>query len=233
MYDEDELLPISGLQHLLFCERRAALVHVEGLWDDNVFTVEGTILHDRAHDLGTEVRSDLRIARGLRLRSLALGLSGMADVVEFHLLARGEGAVGVSLEGVAGLWRPVPVEYKRGKLRREEGYVIQLCAQALCLEEMLSTSVRRGAVFYGKTRRRLEIDFDGKLREATKDAAAGLHRLIESGVTPAARRGPKCERCSLLEKCLPALQSKRRSVSRYLATAISAAEGDALERGVA
>lgn len=229
MYQEDDLLPISALQHLLFCERRAALVHLEGLWNENLFTAEGRILHDRAHELGTDVRSDVRTARGLRLRSLALGLSGTADVVEFYRVTGAEGVAGVPIEDVQGLWRPVPVEYKRGRLRREEGYEIQLCAQALCLEEMLGTTVARGAVFYGKTRRRLEIEFDEKLRKATNEAAVRLHKLIESKVTPTAPYKPKCERCSLLEVCLPTALSKRKSARGYLAAAISAAEGDVNE----
>ncbi len=226
MYQEDDLLPISALQHLLFCERRAALIHLEGLWNENLFTAEGRILHDRAHDLGTDVRSDVRTARGLRLRSLALGLSGTADVVEFYRLSGDKDEAGVRLQDVDGLWRPMPVEYKRGRLRREEGYEIQLCAQALCLEEMLSTPVTRGALYYGKTRRRLEIELDGTLRKATEQAAARLHELIDSRVTPTAAHQRKCESCSLVEACLPTALNKRRSARRYLAKAISEAEGE-------
>ena len=226
LFCEDDLLPIRALADLAFCERRAALHHIEGIWQDNIFTAEGTILHERTHDLGTEVRSGVRIARGLRLRSLTLGLSGVADVVEFYRVTGDEGVAGVPIEDVQGLWRPVPVEYKRGRLRREEGYEIQLCAQALCLEEMLHTTVTLGAGYYGKTRRRLELELDGTLRKATEQAAARLHELIDSRVTPSAARQRKCESCSLAEACLPTVLSKRRSARRYLAKAFSTAEED-------
>ena len=214
MYIEDDLLPISALQHLLFCERRAALVHLEGLWDENLFTSEGHLLHDRADDSETEVRGDLRIARGLRLRSLRLGLVGRADVVEFHRLT--ERDTGVQLEGVAGLWQPMPVEYKRGALRKEEGYEIQLCAQALCLEEMLNAGIPSGAIYWGKTRRRVDIAFDRKLRAGTEAAAARLHELLNGNATPQAVLGPKCERCSVLDLCLPKATGGQRSARGYL-----------------
>ncbi len=226
MYDEDALLPISGLQHVIFCERRAALVFIERIWAENTYTAEGSIAHERAHDADTEARSDIRIARGLRLRSLELGLSGMADIVEFHLARDLDGPPGIALEGNAGKWHPVPVEYKRGRLREEEGYEIQLCAQALCLEEMLGTAIPKGFIYYGKTRRRLEIVFDEKLRSRTREAAARLHALIESGETPKAEITPRCERCSLIDLCLPAVTLPRRSASSYLRKAISEAEGE-------
>lgn len=221
-YTEDELLPISALQHLLFCERRAALVHIEGLWDDNLFTTEGSLLHERADETSTEVRGDVRIARGLRLRSLRLGLTGKADVVEFHCASVGE--AGVRLDGVAGLWQPMPVEYKRGALRKEEGYEVQLCAQALSLEEMLNVGIPAGAIYYGKTRRRLDIAFDEKLRRETEAAVEHLHELLEGHATPHAARGPKCERCSLVDLCLPRATGGQRSAQRYLAKAIADAE---------
>ena len=182
---------------IVFCERRAALHHLEGIWEDNVFTVEGTFLHHKAHsEERLESRGDVRIVRGLRLRSLRLGLSGIADVVEFHRLpeadtaSRGENVslpASVRLPGARGLWQPFPVEYKRGRLRREEGYEVQLCAQALCLEEMLAVAVPKGAVFYGQPRRRLEVTFGEELRRETETAAAQLHVLIRAGKTPPAR----------------------------------------------
>ncbi len=211
MYTEDDLLPISALQHLLFCERRAALVHIEGLWGENVFTTEGTLLHDRADEPGTEVRGDMRIARGLRLRSLRLGLAGIADVVEFHKVENG-----IPLEGIGGLWYPTIVEYKRGKLRKEDGYEIQLCAQALCLEEMLGAKILSGEIYYGKTKRRLDIVFNEKLRRETEAAAAHLHDLLEGNVTPRAVWGPKCEKCSLVDLCLPKATGGKGSVEDYL-----------------
>jgi CRISPR-associated exonuclease Cas4 len=227
MYSEDELLPLSALQHLLFCERRAALVHIEGIWEENVFTVEGAHAHRRVEeDLPVESRGDIRIARGLPLRSLRLGLSGKADVVEFHRVGGGDSvrtsaesedkAHGIGLPEASGLWMTFPVEYKRGRLRREEWYEVQLCAQALCLEEMLEVRVTEGAIFYGKPRRRLEVPFDPDLRERTEGAAARLHELIRAGVTPKARYEKKCESCSLIKVCLPRAMSSKRGAAGYL-----------------
>jgi CRISPR-associated exonuclease Cas4 len=226
-FSEDDLLPVSALADLVFCERRAALHHVEEIWADNVFTVEGTFLHQKAHSEDRlESRGDVRIARGLRLRSLRLGLSGIADVVEFHRLLEGEAAApsqgnslpsGVPLSGARGLWQPFPVEYKRGRLRREEGYEVQLCAQALCLEEMLGVAVPVGAVFYGQPRKRLEVTFSEELRKETETAAARLHELTRAGKTPPARYEKKCESCSLLTLCMPKTTGGRKSVDRYLA----------------
>ena len=223
LFSEEDLLPVSALADLVYCERRAALHHLELIWEDNSLTVEGTYLHEKVDSQGpAEVRGDLRIVRGLRLRSLQLGLSGKADVVEFHRVPEGES--GIRLEGVAGLWRPTPVEYKRGRLRHEEGYEVQLCAQAMCLEEMLKIDVRGGAIFYGKTRRRLEIAFDEKLRRETEAAAQRLHELLNGSATPRAVQGPKCERCSLLDLCLPGATGKDNNVRRYLAKAITEGE---------
>lgn len=216
-FDEDYLLPLSRLSDLVFCERRAALHLVEGLWNDNPFTVEGRILHERSHDARTESRGDTRIARGLLLRSLRLGLSGKADVVEFHRLPPGESG-GIQLDGVEGCWQPYPVEYKRGRLRPERSYEVQLCAQALCLEEMLGVWVSAGALFYGKTARRQVVVFDQVLRRQTEEAAARLHELFKQGRTPdAVYVKNKCQQCSLFDLCLPRQAASSRSVGAYLA----------------
>jgi CRISPR-associated exonuclease Cas4 len=233
-FSEDDLLPISALADVVFCERRAALHHLEGIWEDNVFTVEGTFLHQKVDGKDrVESRGDLRVERGLRLRSLRLGLTGKADVVEFHRLAEAEAAsgdesgalpVGIRLAGARGLWQPFPVEYKRGRLRREEGYEVQLCAQALCLEEMLSVAVPVGAVFYGQPRRRLEVTFSEELRRETESAAARLHELTRAGKTPPARYEKKCESCSLISLCMPKTTGGRKSVDRYLSGIIDDVE---------
>ena len=160
MYEEDELLPLSALQHLIFCERQCALIHVEQAWADNRFTVEGEHLHDRVHDAGGESRGDIRIARGLALRSLRLGLSGIADVVEFHRVTE----AGILLPRVPGCWKPFPVEYKRGRPKRDRCDEVQVCAQAICLEEMLAAYVPNGALFYGATRHRFDVAFDQEIR---------------------------------------------------------------------
>lgn len=230
MYNEEDLLPISRLQHFLFCERRAALVQIEGVWEDNRFTVEGTHLHQKVDDdLPPESRGNLRVTRGLMLHSFELGLSGKADVVEFHRFCEEEASPPISggkaavmpLAGVSGLWRPYPVDYKRGRMRHEEGFEAQLCAQALCLEEMLGVAVPEGAIYYGKPRRRLAVVFAESLREKTREAARRLHELVGSGRTPQARYEKKCESCSMLSVCMPKVTGSRRSVQRYMAQALA------------
>lgn len=223
MFTEDELLSISALQHLLFCERRAALVCLEMQWQDNTFTAEGTILHEQAHQTETESRNELRIARGLWLRSLRLGLYGKADVVEFRLI-NDDTKHGVTLPGAAGLWQPFPVEYKRGRLRSEASFEVQLCAQGLCLEEMLGIEITRGALYYGKTHRRLEIELNEKLRQKTESAVTRLRNIIDAGVTPGARRQLKCKSCSMVGLCLPVLSDRRKNINDYLKKTIAGAE---------
>jgi CRISPR-associated exonuclease Cas4 len=219
MFDEDSLLPLSALQHLLFCERQAALIHVERLWAENPLTVEGRQLHERVDGAVGESRGDMRLARALPLRSLRLGLVGKADLVELHRVSPGDPAgPGAVLPGVSGAWHPFPVEYKRGRPKVHHADWVQLCAQALCLEEMLQTSVPAGALFYGQTRRRQDVAFDDALRRETTEAAARLHRLFHSGVTPPPVREPKCDRCSLFDLCLPDApsHSARRFLDRLL-----------------
>jgi CRISPR-associated exonuclease Cas4 len=220
MYTEDELLPISGLQHVLFCERRAALVHVENQWQDNILTAEGTVLHEKAHQADTESRSGLRIARGLWLRSLRLGLYGKADVVEFRKIV-GDPEQGAVLSGVSGRWRPYPVEYKRGSLREEISFEIQLCAQGICLEEMLGIEISSGALYYGKTNRRLEVQLNSELRKKTESAAIRLHEIIKSGITPSAPKQPKCNSCSMMSVCLPGISEKRKNVDDYVRRSVT------------
>lgn len=217
MYSEDELLPISGLQHLRFCERRWSLVHLEQQWEENRFTAEGTVLHRRVHDGGIEARPGVVVARGLHLRSLRLGLSGVADVVEFQSAENG-----AELSGREGRWQPFPVEYKRGQRKWESSHIVQLCAQAMCLEEMLSVEIAAGAVFHGATRRRTEVTFDARLRVETEALARRMHELYRAGITPRAVYAKKCESCSLFDRCLPRIGPKR-SVERYVARAIQEA----------
>ncbi len=201
-YTEEDLIPLSAVQHVMFCERQCALIHVEQLWDENLFTAQGRIMHERVHDMDRESRGDVRIERGLPLRSLRLGLIGKADVVEFH---RTE----------SGTWQPFPVEYKRGKPKPDDCDKVQLCAQAMCLEEMLDMNVSCGALYYGKTRHRLDVTFDQSLREETEKAARKAREMIRDGVTPKAVYTKKCKSCSLQVHCMPKL-SKKRSVKTYL-----------------
>ncbi len=223
MYAEEDLLPLSALQHLIFCERQCALIHVERLWADNRLTIEGNHLHRSVDETGrrSETRGNLRIARGLALRSLHLGLSGRADLVELHRAKKEAGTpAGAKLPGIAGQWHPFPVEHKRGRPKRNLSDRIQLCAQALCLEEMLATTVPRGALFYGKLQRRTEVAFDTDLRSETERAAQRLHELVAKGVTPRATYEPKCDHCSLIELCLPSAMQRNRSAVGYLTKSI-------------
>ena len=202
-YTEEDLLPLSALQHVVFCERQCALIHVEQVWDENLFTAQGRIMHERVHERDRESRGDVRIERGVPLRSLRLGLIGKADVVEFHRIDEGK-------------WQPFPVEYKRGKPKADDCDRVQLCAQALCLEEMLDVEVSSGALFYGKTRHRLDVTFDHALREKTEKAAKRVREMIQSGVNPKANYTKKCKSCSLQVHCMPKLPQKK-SVKTYLA----------------
>jgi CRISPR-associated exonuclease Cas4 len=219
MFDEDDLLPISGLQHLMFCERQWGLIHIEQIWEDNRLTAEGRVLHERAHGSGSESRAGIRTARGLRLHSLRLGLVGQADVVEFH-----RAGDGIGLPEVEGLWRPFPIEYKRGRPKRDAWDEVQLCAQALCLEEMFQCEIREGALFYGEPRRRHPVAFSAELRDRTETLAARMHELYRAGMTPLAAYEPKCESCSLMARCMPRLLSKPPGVARYLARALVSGE---------
>jgi CRISPR-associated exonuclease Cas4 len=217
LFPDDQLLPISALQHLLYCPRQCALIHVERLWAENRFTVEGRHLHGRADAGKRENRGGLRTTRALPLWSYQLGLIGKADVVEF---------AAANPDSIANPGTPFPVEYKRGKPKPHEADRVQLCAQALCLEEMLGVPVPGGALFYGKTRRRCDVSFDATLRALTRETIARAHALFESGVTPAAEyEKKKCESCSLIDLCLPRAPAGRaqRYFDRALADAVSSA----------
>lgn len=190
-----EPLPISALQHLLYCERQCALIHLEHAWAENRFTAEGRVLHARTHAPGSESRPGVRTARTLWVTSQRLGLSGQCDIVEFD-----------SCGGIR------PVEYKRGKPKPHRADEVQLCAQALCLEEMFHAEIPEGDLYYGKVRRRTRVPFDPALRETTESAAASLHALLAAAELPAAVYEPKkCGACSLIEICQPrATKSARR-----------------------
>jgi len=212
-YIEDDLLPLSGLQHLLFCERQCALIHVEQAWAENLLTAEGRILHEKVHAADRESRGDVRIVYGMPLRSLRLGLIAKADVVEFHRKPE-------SFEKGSEKWLPFPVEYKRGKPKKDNSDKVQLCAQALCLEEMLDVENHEGAIFYGKTRRRQDVAFDAELRRETEDTAKRFHELVGSSRTPKPVYGKKCDSCSMYNLCLPKTVGKVRSINKYLADAV-------------
>lgn len=214
-----DLLPLSGLQHLAFCERQCALIHVERLWAENRLTAEGRVLHERVHAPGDESRGRTRIVRDLALRSVRLGLAGRADVVEFRRLEPHDVA-GAIVARWNGRWRPYPIEYKRGRPKRDDCDRVQLCAQALCLEEMFAVVVPEGALFYGRTRRRESVPFDDALRARTKEHVVRFRQIVSSGTTPIVGRMPKCRSCSLADLCLPPRGGMHRAVDEYLARGV-------------
>ena len=209
MYHPDDCLMISGLQHFRFCRRQWALIHIEQQWAENVRTVEGNFLHERAHNEQLrESRGDLLIVRGLRVQSLTLGLTGQCDVVEF----RRDDAHGVPLAGKHGLWLPYPVEYKRGAPKQDSCDELQLCAQAMCLEEMFQTQIPEGAIYYITSHRRYPVSFTAELRSLVKETIERIEAFRRSFSIPPAEYGAKCKACSLREHCLPSVQ---RSASGY------------------
>ena len=203
MTDEDEPLAISGLQHLAFCPRQWALIHLEQAWVENRLTAEGRLLHERVDLPGQSRRADVRTVRSMWLECRRLRLTGRADVVEFRP-------------------EPYPLEYKRGKRKPNDCDAVQLCAQALCLEEMLGVPIPQGAIFYGNPRRRLEIDFTPQLRVRTEQLAATMHALYRSRITPAAVPGPYCQNCSLIDICLPDATSDAHTAARWLSRQVAA-----------
>lgn len=219
-FTEDELLPLSGLQHLAFCERRWALIHLERQWEENVFTAEGELLHEKAHSVAIESRPGVLVRRTLPLHSYRLGLSGQADIVEF--LPCEAGQPGITFPRRNGQWRPFPIEYKRSRDKAGSlAYRLQLCAQALCLEEMLSVDVPAGAVFDGKAKRRAEVVFDNELRRQVELLAARMHEIQRSRRTPRAVYAKKCESCSMKSVCLPQA-TESASAAAYLRRAAAA-----------
>jgi len=204
MYSEDDFLQLSALQHFVFCQRQCALIHIEQTWFENVLTVEGRIMHENVHEEHVKNVSSIRIVHGIPLHSFKMGLSGKADTIEFRKIKDNS------------KWIPLPVEYKRGKPKSDDSDKIQLCAQALCLEETMKIKIPRGALFYGRTRHRLNIIFDNVLRQKTKETAKKLHIFIEKGKTPPPVYTPKCKSCSFVDECLPKTMSKKVSVKKYL-----------------
>lgn len=201
MYSEDDYIQLAALQHFIFCPRQCALIHVEQLWEENRLTAEGRVTHERVHDEGVEKRKGVNIERGVSLCSKQLGLIGKADIVEFRHTSAGT--------------EVFPVEYKHGKPKVDDCDKVQLCAQAICLEEMLGGKIERGAIFYGKIRRRLDVEFDCALRKVTSDTARRLHGLIKSGKTPPPEYAKRCENCSLVDMCMPKAMGGRK-VERYI-----------------
>ena len=210
-FKEEEYLQLSGLQHYCFCRRQWALIHIEQQWAENLRTTDGRILHEKAHDGSTrEKRGDLIITRDMSIHSPTLGVSGSCDVVEFH-----RGTEGIPMAEQEGLWQPYPVEYKRGSPKSTDADKLQLCAQAMCLEEMLCCDIPEGAIFYGEIRRREVVDLDEELRGKVRTLLEQMHDLYRRSHTPKVKPTKGCNACSLKELCLPKLV-KKRSVMDYL-----------------
>ncbi len=209
--NSDEYLQMSGIQHFAFCRRQWALAYLEQQWSENLRTAEGHLLHERCHDETLrEKRGDRLIVRGMRVISQRLRLSGVCDVVEFQ-----KDPAGVPLQRQEGLWLPLPVEYKRGSPKKNDADRLQLCAEAMALEEMLVCDIPRGAVFYAETHRREIVELTDELRKKTMDMAQEMNDYFARGYTPKVKTGKHCNACSLKELCLPAI-CRRLSVSEYI-----------------
>lgn len=210
-YSEEDWLALSGIQHFNFCRRQWALIHIEQAWEDNYQTTTGSLEHERAHDYSvSESRGETLILRDLRVFSRKMGITGACDVVEFQ-----QDDAGIPLTGRSGLWKPFPVEYKHGKSKTIDADRLQLCAEAMCLEEMLCCDIPQGALFYVSTRHREIVDFDESLREAVRGAFIEMHQLYDRGHTPRSKLRRECNSCSLKNLCLPQL-TKKPLVSEYI-----------------
>jgi CRISPR-associated exonuclease Cas4 len=204
VFTEDQLLPLSALQHWLYCPRQCGLIHLEQAWAENKFTAEGQVLHHKAHEGADESKAGVRITRSLPVRSFNLGISGQCDIVEFHA------------DG-----RVVPVEYKRGKPKSHRADELQLCAQAMCLEEMLGVQISSACLFYGENRRRTAVEFDETLRQLVSETATALHSMIASRQTPLAEyEARRCDACSLIELCQPKAMRFKRGVQAWFSAAL-------------
>jgi len=213
-YSDEDLLSLSGIQHFAFCQRQWALIHIEKQWSENLRTVEGKQLHERVDNPDFfEARGGLLTTRSVPLVSHTLGFYGVADMVEFNAVKEN----GVILNGRTGKWLPVPIEYKRGKPKKNTIDEVQLCTQAICLEEMLSTNIECGYIFYGETKHRTKVMFEEELRNQVKNFSEQMHSMFERQFTPKADMADKnCKSCSLVEVCLPKLDTKKSSVSNYV-----------------
>lgn len=219
MYREEDFLQLSGIQHFVFCRRQWALSYIEMQWQENVRTAEGRILHEKAHDPSLkEKRGDLLIVRAMPVHSREMGVSGECDVVEFH-----KAPEGISLAGREGTYIAIPVEYKRGIPKTDDSDILQVAAQAMCLEEMFSTEIPEGAIFYGETRRREQVEFTEELRGEVRSIFKEMHEYYKKNYTPKVKTTKACSSCSLKEICLPKL-GKAGSVKSYVHRMLEDAE---------
>lgn len=214
-FEEEDWLQLSGLQHFAFCRRQWVLIHIEAQWAENDRTVDGRLMHERVHDQTfRESRGDLLTVRGLPVHSAELGISGQCDAVEFR-----RDPDGVALRGREGRWLPYPVEYKRGKPKEHSEDELQLCTQAMCLEEMLCCAISEGALYCGEPRRRMAVRFTPELRGQVRDSLEEMHQLYRRRYTPKVKPTKACNACSLRELCLSKLMGSPK-VKDYLAAAV-------------
>lgn len=219
MYEEDEFLQLSGIQHFAFCRRQWALAYIELQWQENVRTVEGHLLHEKAHDGSiVEKRGDLIVSRAMPVHSREMGISGECDVVEFH-----RSDDGIFLQGREGLYSVIPVEYKKGKPKENEIDMLQLTAQAMCLEEMMCCDISTGYLYYGETRHRTKIDISEELKEKVRKMFLEMHQYYEKRYTPKVKRTKSCNACSLKDICIPALNG-RKTAADYIDRALEESE---------
>ncbi len=214
-YKEEDYLMLSGIQHFIFCRRQWALIHIEQQWEENFHTMDGRIMHENAHDgFSCEKRKDTIISRGMPVYSGTMGVSGICDIVEFK-----HSKDGAYIRKFDDTFEVTPIEYKRGKPKKDASDILQVAAQVMCLEEMLSCTIEKGALFYGQTRRRMEVPVTGELRKQVSDIFAEMHQYYERGYTPRVKKSKACSSCSLKDICLPELERARSAksyVKRYL-----------------
>ena len=214
VYDEEDFLQLSGIQHFAFCRRQWALIHVEKLWAENFRTTDGALMHEKVHDPEQkESRGDRCVMRSVSVHSRTLGLSGQCDVVEFR-----KSADGVPLNEKQGFWMPYPVEYKRGEPKENDCDALQLCAQAMCLEQMLCCKIEEGALYYGQTKRRQVVPLTADLRKRVEEMAEEMHAYARRGYTPKVKPTKGCNACSMKELCMPKLL-RNKSAAAYLQSA--------------
>lgn len=209
--NESEYLMLSGIQHFKFCKRQWALIHIEQQWEENVRTIEGKNLHEKADQpFIREKRKDKLIVRGMPVHSRILKINGICDVVEFI-----KDDQGIEIIGEQGKYIPVPIEYKRGKPKRDETDLVQLAAQAICLEEMLVCQIDKGYMFYNEIRQRIEVSITQELKSTVRSLVMDMHEYYSRKHTPKVRTGKHCRSCSLQNICLPEMMN-RQSVKRYI-----------------
>lgn len=205
---------LSGIQHFMFCPRQWALIHIDQQWEENRLTTEGLLLHTNVDNpLYRQKNGETITLRSVSIASKELGLYGVTDAVELHHIT--DGKDGIQHKLYPGLWKPFPVEYKRGKPKRTSIDEVQLAAQVMCLEEMYGIDIEYGALYYGETRHRELIHINEELRSLTVECAENMHRIFSSGVIPKAVKGKHCRSCSLVDICMPNLE-KCPKVSSYL-----------------